>query len=268
MAPDPAPAPLPTRTYIRQLSHLSSDSGKSAIILATHPVSDPPLLECVQDKFTITIPVLQNSHSSYNIRADYPNTFFTLPSSANYIPHSKHGIGTPFAVAPSQTIIMPVVLCSTIKVLLPQLNKRDHTPNQEGDDSDAKSPVVVIGLIIAALTLLAAMIPLFRCQRFRIWASSFSIPSFVKKALGIALPRAPPTTTTAVDGLSDIPLTENPMQDCVITYNNYYNIHIVDIRSNTFPCSHSVITREDGRVPQGWESLGRRSPEQAVTWPF
>ncbi|KAG0134151.1 hypothetical protein HOY82DRAFT_603002 [Tuber indicum] len=151
---------------------------------------------------------------------------------------------------------------------LPQFNKRNHTQNQGGDDSGVKSPVGEIGLVIAALTLLVAMIPVFRCQRFRNWVSSFSISPFVKKDLGIALPSPLSTTVAAVEDLSDVPLAEDPMHGRVTTYNDYPNTHIVGIRSNTSPCSHNVIAREYGRAQQVGEPLEQRRAEPAITWPF
>ncbi|KAG0134142.1 hypothetical protein HOY82DRAFT_602994 [Tuber indicum] len=145
-----------------------------------------------------------------------------------------------------------------------QFNKRDHTQNQGGDGSDAKSLVAIAGLVIAALTLLAAMVPLFRCQRFYRWLSS--ILSFVKKALqAVTLAGHLPTTVDAMENLSSIPVVEIPIPSRVFIYNDYSNAYFVGTRSNTSPYYHNMVTREDGRVPQDEESLGPRRPESAAT---
>jgi len=44
-----------------------------------------------------------------------------------------------------------------VKHLLSQINKREQTNNEEGDRSDNRSPAVIVGLVIAALTLLLAI---------------------------------------------------------------------------------------------------------------
>ncbi|KAG0638397.1 hypothetical protein HOY80DRAFT_1137562 [Tuber brumale] len=76
----------------------------------------------------------------------------------------------------------------------------------------------MVGLVIAALTLLVAMVPLFRCQRFHHWVSSLSIPPFVKKPLRIiALPNPPPAATTAEHNLGATPVDEIPIPGPTVT---------------------------------------------------
>ena len=59
-----------------------------------------------------------------------------------------------------------------------QFGKRDNSEDQK-HDSNVMSPGEILAAIIAALTLLVATIPLFRCPRFRHWVSS-SISPLVK----------------------------------------------------------------------------------------
>ncbi|KAG0134143.1 hypothetical protein HOY82DRAFT_537716 [Tuber indicum] len=165
---------------------------------------------------------------------------------------------------------MPVISPFLAKPFLPQFNKRDHTQNEGGDDSDAKSPVVVVVLVIAAMTLLVAMVPLFRCQRFHAWMSSFSIPSSVKdpaqKALGIVtLPNPSSATTTAKGDLSPTPIAGMPIPGPAPVHNDYSNIRPASSHSITSPYRNNVITGGDGRVRQVEEFLGPRRPDPVAT---
>ena len=67
-----------------------------------------------------------------------------------------------------------------IETLLSQFNKREHTENKGGDNSNDRSPAVVIGLVIAALTLLLALLS-YRHSRLSHLVSSSS-PSPLLKA--------------------------------------------------------------------------------------
>ncbi|KAG0635190.1 hypothetical protein HOY80DRAFT_1047807 [Tuber brumale] len=169
---------------------------------------------------------------------------------------------------------MPSIPHFTIKTLLFQFNKRDHMQNQGGDDSDAKSPVVVGGLVVASLTLLVAMVPLFRSQRFHGWLSSFSIPSLVKfhnpgqKFLRvITLPNPPSTATAAKDGMSAIPAAETPTPATAPIHNDCSNTPPTSNHSNTSLHCNNVIA-EDGSVRQVEESTGPRRPEPVVAREF
>jgi len=62
-----------------------------------------------------------------------------------------------------------------IKNILSQLNKREQKDDQGGDHSDDRSPVVIVGLVIAALTLLLAIMS-YRRSRF---SRSQAVPSLL-----------------------------------------------------------------------------------------
>lgn len=65
-----------------------------------------------------------------------------------------------------------------IKNLLSKLNKREQNDDQAGDHSDDRSPVVIVGLVIAALTLLLAIMS-YQDSRFgRSQAVSSLLPSY------------------------------------------------------------------------------------------
>ncbi|KAG0134157.1 hypothetical protein HOY82DRAFT_242377 [Tuber indicum] len=169
---------------------------------------------------------------------------------------------------------MPAIPCFPTKILLSQFNKRDHMQNQGGEDSDVKSPVAIVGLVITALTLLVTMIPLFRCPRFRRWVSSCSSSSFVKfcnsaqKALGVITLLNPPPTTTAEDNSNAIPAAEIPLHGQAPIHNHYSNARFVSTHPGAPPYYHNVTTREDGRVPQVEEPLGPKRPEPVVARRF
>ncbi|KAG0640702.1 hypothetical protein HOY80DRAFT_999973 [Tuber brumale] len=166
---------------------------------------------------------------------------------------------------------MPPASGFPIKPLLSQFNKRNHTQNQREDDSDAESPAATTQLVIAALTLLVAIISVFQCQRFHHWVSSFSISSFVKffnpeqKALRIVtLPNPPPTAAATNEDLRAIPVAEIPIPSQILIHNDHSNTHSVSTHSNDPPYCHNATTREDGRVLQVEEPLGPTRPEPAV----
>ncbi|KAG0134146.1 hypothetical protein HOY82DRAFT_638458 [Tuber indicum] len=164
---------------------------------------------------------------------------------------------------------MPAISLFLTKTFLFQFSKRDHTQNPGEDDSDSKSPAVMIGLVIAALTLLVAMVPVFRCKRFHAWISSSSIPSFVKKALGSGtLPNPPSTTTTPEDDSSAIPIADVPISGPAPVHNEYSNIHPASTHSNAPPHPKNANTGEDGRVRQVEEFTGPRRPEPVITREF
>ncbi|KAG0134153.1 hypothetical protein HOY82DRAFT_638474 [Tuber indicum] len=170
---------------------------------------------------------------------------------------------------------MPATPRFLINTLLSKFNKRNDTQNEGGGGSDVGSPVATIGLVIAALTLLIATIPLFRCQRFYHWVSSLSILSFVKfcnptqRSLGIITPpNPPPTIVTTNEDLNPIPVAEIPVSSQVLIYNDYTNTHPISNNFNTSPYCHNVTTREGGRISHVEERLGPSRPELAVTRQF
>ena len=59
--------------------------------------------------------------------------------------------------------------------VLSQFDKRDSSGGEEHEGNDM-SLGEILAIVIAALTLLVAMIPLFRCPRFHRWVSSSISP--------------------------------------------------------------------------------------------
>ena len=64
-----------------------------------------------------------------------------------------------------------------LRAMLSQFDKRGNSENQD-HGSNKMSPGDILAIVIAALTLLVAMIPLFRCSRFHFWVSSLISPFF------------------------------------------------------------------------------------------
>jgi len=62
---------------------------------------------------------------------------------------------------------MPTVSRFPTKALLSQLNKREKMENKGGGNSDDRSPAVIAGLVIAALTLLFAILSYQRSRSGR-----------------------------------------------------------------------------------------------------
>ncbi|KAG0127097.1 hypothetical protein HOY82DRAFT_568618 [Tuber indicum] len=150
-----------------------------------------------------------------------------------------------------------------IKTLLSQFYKRDNSESQKHDNDI--SPGEILAIVIAALTLLVAIIPLLRCSRFRCWLSSFSISPFVKKAPGIA-PSGP--ASAGVTGAGDSsagPVPEIPLlPDRVFIRVDYFDSRFFDAHSSSFPCGHNGTTGEDGGAPRVDGSLGLERPKPAL----
>ncbi|PUU76684.1 hypothetical protein B9Z19DRAFT_1129384 [Tuber borchii] len=149
--------------------------------------------------------------------------------------------------------------------MLSQSDKRGNPENQ-GYGSNGMSPGERLAIVIAALTLLVAMIPLFKCPRFHRWMSLIS--PFFEKVLGIALPNPASTAVTTPEDPSTIPAPEIPLPRRVFIYNDYSNAHTIGTSSNTFLYSENGVTAEDDRMPQVDGSLVPKRPERAVTYPF
>jgi len=116
-----------------------------------------------------------------------------------------------------------------IKNLLSQLNKREQKDHQGGDHSDDRSPAVIVGLVIAGLTLLIAIIS-YRHSRFgRSPAVSSLLPSHFSRNPLHQVPR------TLLPNLS----TTTPSEDFTranqfFIYNDYSNAQFAGAHLSTF----------------------------------
>jgi len=145
----------------------------------------------------------------------------------------------------------------TVHAVLPQFDKRDNSGGQKHDSSNM--PKEILGIVIAALTLLVGIIPLFRYPRFRRWVSSIS-PT-LKKASGIKLLNPVPPTS---ENPSDIPV---PIPHSVYIYNEYSNTHLARTCSGTL-CRQDGIGGEDSRIQPVEESLALKRPRRVLTCPL
>ncbi|PUU76689.1 hypothetical protein B9Z19DRAFT_1194556 [Tuber borchii] len=150
-----------------------------------------------------------------------------------------------------------------IWAMLSQFDKRDNSETQE-HDPNGMSPGEVLAIVIAALTLLVAMIPLFRRPRFR-WVSSLISPF---KAFGITPPNPMSTAVTTSEDPSTTLALGIPIPLPIFIYSGCSGAHLVDARSNTFRYSQNGTTGEDGTVLRIGEAPGPRRPERAVTYPL
>ncbi|KAG0639498.1 hypothetical protein HOY80DRAFT_1136708 [Tuber brumale] len=181
---------------------------------------------------------------------------------------------------------MPVVSRHPIEALLSQVEKRDFAGDKGVDDNNSEGPVAIVGLVVAALTLLVAIVSL-RSPRFRLWASRLSTSKLVKvylpppallgqvlhissesynpvqKTPGITPPNPAPTITTRED-LNTIPAA-GTMPRPVFICNHRSHVHPACGRSNIPPRGHNGNTGEDGRPSQAQESLVPKRPGPVVT---
>ncbi|KAG0639256.1 hypothetical protein HOY80DRAFT_1136908 [Tuber brumale] len=161
---------------------------------------------------------------------------------------------------------MPALSLFPIKTLS-QFEKRDYAGDKGVDDRGGESPVAILGLVVAALTLLVGIMSL-GSSRFRRWVFGLLPSQFVKKAFRIALPNPVPTIITTAEDLRFIPVAGVSVPGPVFIYNVYANPRPVCSRSNTFPYGHGGVAREGGRVPQVEELLGPRRPEPVAAGRF
>ncbi|KAG0639505.1 hypothetical protein HOY80DRAFT_81948 [Tuber brumale] len=157
---------------------------------------------------------------------------------------------------------MPAVPNHPIGTLLLQVEKRDYAGDKRVDYGGGEGPVAIVGLVVAALTLLVAIASL-RSSRFRRWLSDLLPSRFVKKnAAGITPTNLAPTViTTTEEELRSIRAAGIPTPRSVVICNHCSNVHPACRHTNTSSRGYTGITREDGRVSQTEESLGVRRPE-------
>ena len=148
-----------------------------------------------------------------------------------------------------------------IETLLSQFNKREQTENKGGDDSNDRSPAVIVGLVIAALTLLLAILS-YWYSRLSHLVSSSSPPLSPKacppSTLSLLIliysqsgnppqqaPRTPPPKRS-----TPIPLPDPTGGGQVIfhIYNGFSNAQFAGAHSATFSDPNNSISRGDMRV--------------------
>ena len=147
-----------------------------------------------------------------------------------------------------------------IETLLSQLNKREQTENKGGGNSDDRSPAVIVGLVIAALTLLLAILS-YRYSRLSHLVSSSS-PSLSLKA-------CPPSSLSLLiliysqsgNPLRQAPRTPPPKRPTSVLadptgggqvifhiYHGFSNAQFAGAHSATFSDPNNSIFRGDMRV--------------------
>ena len=150
-----------------------------------------------------------------------------------------------------------------IETLLSQFNKREQTENKGGNDSDDRSPAVIVGLVIAALTLLLAILS-YRHSRLSHLVSSSSPSPLLKACSPSSLslfiliysqpesrnpprqaPRTPPPKRP-----TPIPLADPTGGGQVILhiYHGFSNVQFSGTHSATFSDPNNSISRGDMRV--------------------
>ena len=143
-----------------------------------------------------------------------------------------------------------------IETLLSQFNKREQTENKGGGNSDDRSPAVIVGLGIAALTLLLAILS-YRHSRLSHLVSSSSPSPLLKACSPSSLslliliysqssiplqqaPRSPPPECP-----TSVPLAD-PTGGGQIIFNIYHgfsNAQFASAHSTTFSAPNNSISR-------------------------
>ena len=148
-----------------------------------------------------------------------------------------------------------------IETLVSQFNKREQTENKGGDDSNDRSPAVIAGLVIAALTLLLAILS-YRYSRLSHLVSSSSSSPLLKacppSSLSLLIliysqsgnlpqqaPRTPPPERP-----TSVPLADPTGSSQVIfhIYHGFSNAQFAGAHSATFSDPNNSISGGDMRV--------------------
>ena len=145
-----------------------------------------------------------------------------------------------------------------IETLLSQFHKREQTENKGGDNSNDRSPAVIVGLVIAALTLLLAIMS----YRYARLVSSSSPSPFPKACSSSSLPlliliysqsgnpsqqapRTPPPKRPTPTPLADL---TGGGQVIFHIYNGFSSAQLAGAHSTTFSDPNDSISRGDMRV--------------------
>ena len=170
-----------------------------------------------------------------------------------------------------------------IQERFPKFDKRDTLENKKDGRNDT-SPEGVLAIVIAALTLLVPMIPVFRSSRFGRWVSS-SIPLFIKVYQPSSFSLNLSTYTSLIlrsctenfrnysskpyvdsgrcyGKFRSIPAPEIFTPSPVFIYNNSSSVHPFNFYCSDFLDIQNHTTREHGGVLRIEESLGLRRPER------
>ncbi|PUU77566.1 hypothetical protein B9Z19DRAFT_157615 [Tuber borchii] len=147
---------------------------------------------------------------------------------------------------------MPTISRFPIKDLLSHFNKREQTEKKGGVGSDDRSPVVLVGLVIAALTLLLAIMSYWRSRFCR--SVSSLLPSHLVNSRN-PLQQLPRTLTP--DLSPTIPQPDFPRAGQVFIYNDYSNAQFVGTHLSTLSYeNHDIFRGGDVRVVRAaasWE---------------
>ncbi|CUS11356.1 unnamed protein product [Tuber aestivum] len=148
-----------------------------------------------------------------------------------------------------------------VEIMLSKFNKRDDWGNRGVDDGDGRSPVAIVGLVVAVLTLLVGIVSL-RSSRFRRWVSHLLPSRFIKEALGITLQDPTSAVVTTMPDSSSIPTPEVQIPSPVFIYNDYSNAHLVEPHFCSFSYGQDGSAGGGCRVQQALEPLvpGRPGP--------
>ncbi|PUU77568.1 hypothetical protein B9Z19DRAFT_1128171 [Tuber borchii] len=128
-----------------------------------------------------------------------------------------------------------------IKNLLSQLNKREQKDNQGGDHSDDRSPVVIVGLVIAALTLFLAIMSYRHSRTGRSKAVSSLLPSYFSHNQLHQVPRTllPNVSTTTT------PSADFTRANQIFIYNDYSGARFGSHHLSTFSYQNNTVSSED-----------------------
>ncbi|KAG0136224.1 hypothetical protein HOY82DRAFT_536330 [Tuber indicum] len=175
---------------------------------------------------------------------------------------------------------MPPIPPHPIETLPLPVEKYGYGGDKGAGGGNDEGPVAILGVVVASLTLLVAIMSL-QSSRFRRWASHL-LPrqsfknvypplltllgyishinsdtlDFAQKSLIIAPPNIAPTTITIMEDPHAIPVLGIPVPYPIFICNLHFDAHPLCRHTNTPPCDHAGIIGEDDRVPQTVKSLG------------
>ncbi|CUS11355.1 unnamed protein product [Tuber aestivum] len=142
-----------------------------------------------------------------------------------------------------------------------------HPEDGGASGGDSESPLAIVGIVVACLTLFVGIWSL-RNQRFRRWTSRLLTWGPIRKAPGTTSPDPAPTPATIKEDSSAIKIAETPKPASVLIFTVIADAYPASTHSGVPPYSPTDIIGEDSGAPQAEEFLEPKKPEPAATGSF
>ncbi|KAG0135399.1 hypothetical protein HOY82DRAFT_600844 [Tuber indicum] len=136
---------------------------------------------------------------------------------------------------------MPALPGHPIETLPSQVGRCDYEGDKAAGDSNGEDLLAIVGIIVAALTLLVGILAL-RSSRFHRWASHLLPSQFAQGASGITPPAPAPSAIPAAENFHAVGVTGIPTPGPNTTCDHYPNADPAYRHTNTPSLGHNGIS--------------------------